>query len=983
MKKLLSWALLPVCAASLAAAELVLEKLPCAGTPGSVLNAPVPFLGKFKVSGTAQDAKEQTRAKLFHDGKYIYIGVEALESEMGKLAASEQTAKLAIWRNDTIEINFDMDGGNLTLGKTLIDPNGTVVDLYGLDDNTGNERFTTEKCRASNLKVISARRGADRWTLELALPIGVFFKGEARSGFAPRFNLARNRWAGVYEASDLYPADTASHSKPRFFPTLVLKDFDPTAYRLQVENLAVKCGRPDGRLNAQISGKLLNNSGRFRTVKVTALLRDSTGRVLGSASTGVAAQPGKLTGFSVAFEPERLGRCKLELQLAEISGAMLSNQVCSCQLSWSPIAIKVLEPCYRNNVYATMPDFRKVRAEIRLAEGLGKPLAVTLTGPDYQRSVTVPAAQAVNVVEFPFENVKEGSYTLKAGEVSAEIKKLPRLPGEVWLDRDGIPHIDGEKVLLFGGYGAVADWGKRGVNFNHTTNTWKSKEEVVRYLDAMAKNHLKAAIYPYYDPDKEGAFDGSRRVSGQLSDRQKELLREIIPVLKNHPGLVAYYAADEPEGWGHNEEWYADLRKFLAELDPYHPVTITNYGPDGQRTYQQGADILFADTYPNYYADNTTALGRRCNFEYVSHASRLRPAWQMIQSFDWGKPSAAGVGGRAPTYDELREQMFTAILGNAKAIMFYTFSYYGTYSYELFIGRDYLGAELDSLKGLLLAPTENLVKADGGFQERDLLCGVKRNGGELLMIAVNLSEKPFTVNFQSSVDLPDTLYVAGTPETVKVHAKRSFSDTLQPHVVKLYVTGGVERDAVDLAAVRQKIRDANAARKKPGNLAFGRELTLYEMKQYKLGKVPAGIPKITVSSQLAVHRPDQATWYFMQDGVRETKLFQVMAYAPGADDKNPWMQLEFDRPTLINRTVFYMGGKGFGIIRSGRLLAEVDGRWQELGKVEDNRETTLEITFPPVKATKLKFEFQLRYATMHTFHEWEVYRPETPGTAAR
>ncbi len=977
MKKLLSYLLLIFSAASLTAAELVLEKLSCSGKPGSVLSAAVPFQGKFKLSGTNQEAKEQTRVKLFHDGKYIYIGVEALESSMDKLVADPDTAKISIWRNDTVEINIDPDGTNVALVKIMIDPNGNVVDMYGLDDNTGNERFTTEICRASNLKVISTKRLSDRWQLELALPVGVFFKGEAKSSFAPRLNIARNRWAKVYEASDLFPDDKGSHSRPRFFPTLVLKDFDPVNYDLRVENLNINSRKENNKFRAAVRGKLFNACGKFRTVKATALLRDARGNVLASGHCGITAHPNKLVDFAIELEPEKLGRCKLELQLSEISGAMLSNQVSECRLSWAPVTIKVLEPCYRNNIYASMKNFKTVRAEITLAEKSDKPLTVTLSGPDYNKSVTINKPQSVNKVEFPFENTREGTYTLQAGEISTTIRKLAYHRGEVYIDQHGIPYVDGKKFLLFGGYGAPADWGKRGANFSHTTNIWKSPAEVRRYLDIMHKYNIKVGIYPYYDPKGEGIFGHKNRIAGKLSERQKELLRELVPVLKNHPALLAYYAADEPEGFGHNEEWYIDLRNFMAELDPYHPVTITNYGTDGQRRFYEGCDVLFADTYPNYFSDNSTYLGRRVNFEYISHAAKLRPAWQMIQSFDWGKPSANGIPGRAPTYDELREQMFTALLANAKGILFYTFNYYGNYSYQLSIGRNYLGPELDSMKDLLLAPTENLIQASGKFAAKDLLYGVKRHGSDLLFIAVNLTEKPVDAKFDSQVDLEDTLYIAGTPDSVKVNNKRTFSDTLPPHVVKLYVTKNVERNAVDLAAVRKQIKDADNSRKKPGNLAFGRELTLYEMNQYKLGKVPAGIPRITVSSQQAVHYPAQATWYFMQDGIRQTKPYEVMTYTPHRDDKAPWMQLEFDKPTLINRSVFYMGGKGFGIIKSGKLSAEVNGKWQTLWQSEDNRQSLLDIKFEPVRATKLKLDFQLRYQTMATFHEWEVYGPET------
>ena len=968
-------------ALSLSAAEnkLVLPKLSCSGKPDSVLSADVPWRTNFTRTQVGTPAQAQTRVKLFHDGKYLYVGAEALEPEMNKIVDTEQNARGTIWRNDTLEINFDPNGDNLALGKIFVDASGRVADYFGLDDNQGKDQFTVEPCRSSGTRVVSARKLADRWTVELAVPIGIFFDGTVKKSFAPRLNIARNRYAGNMENSDLFPVPANGHGKPRFFPTLVLEKFDPAEYAYRIEGATVKCEKLGDKLHAAVTGKVVNPGKRFRNLKATVRLLDARGQVLDAKSAGVAAQPGKLTDFKVRLAPEKLGRCKLEIQLADLTGAMFCNQVSSMELSWSPIAIKVLEPAYRNNIYATMPALKSVKAEIALTENIGAPLTATLTGPDYSESVTIPAAQAVNAVEFPFENAKEGTYTLKAGEVSAEIKKLPRHPGEVWLDKDGIVCIDGRKFLPFGGYGAPATWHPRGVNMEHTTAIWSSKKQLTDYLDKMHENGIKTVIYPYFDPNKEQAFGNAARTAGKLSDRQKELLRESVAIMREHPAMLAYYVADEPEGWGHNEEWYVDLRKFLAELDPYHPVTITNYGTDGQRRFHRGCDILFADTYPNYYEDNTTALGRRCNFEYVSHASRLRPAWQMIQSFDWGKPSAKGVPGRAPTFDELREQIYTAALANSKGFMFYSFITWGTYSSELFIGREYLGAELDSLKELLLAPTENTVKASGSFAAADLLCGMKRAGGQALIIAVNLSEKPVQAAFTSSVELEDSLAVAGEKRSVALSGKKSFQDSLPPHVVRLYVTSGAERDAVDLGAVRETIRKAHLARHKEGNLAFAGELPVYWMKEYKKGRYPGKIPVITVSSSIAVHLPDEAKQYFLQDGVRRTAACQVMTWTPTMEDKEPWAEIDFGKEAVIDRTVLYMvKSPDFGMIRDGRIqIPEGDG-YRTVAEFKNNDEEALEIKFAPVKTRKLRLRIdrdEKRWKRL--LHEWEVYGPET------
>ena len=190
---------------SAAAEKVVLEKLSCSGKPGSVLDAAVPFMSNFTINGApAKKPQAQTHVKMFHDGKYVYVGIKADEPFMDKLRYSDQFAAYGIWNNDSVEFNFDPDGRNRILGKIIVDCKGNSADFYGLDDNTGNDRFVLERCRKSYTKVLSYKQGKDFWSVELAIPIGVFYYGEKKATLAPRINIARTRFA-VREGSDLFP----------------------------------------------------------------------------------------------------------------------------------------------------------------------------------------------------------------------------------------------------------------------------------------------------------------------------------------------------------------------------------------------------------------------------------------------------------------------------------------------------------------------------------------------------------------------------------------------------------------------------------------------------------------------------------------------------------------------------------------------------------------------------------------------------------
>ncbi len=956
------------------AEKLLLPKLSCSGQPGSVLNAAVPFMSNFTITGSPHKKPlAQTHVKMFHDNKYIYVGIKADEPYMNKLQASAAQAAYAIWNNDSVEFNFDPDGGNRVMGKIIVDTLGNVADFYGLDDNTGNDRFILERCRKSYTRVISLEKKSGHWSAELAIPFGIFYDGSKKTLLTPRINISRSRYP-VTEYSSLFPMDRPNNNFPRQFKAIAFQDFNASEYGYAVEGLSIKSSKQAGKFIARVNAKVINPAKRFRNLKAVARLLDRRGNTIAANSTIFAALPGKLANVAVPLEPQKIGKCKLEFALQELSGALLSCQTMEVDLAYSPISIKVTEPCYRNNIYATMPPVKTVKAQIILAEKINTPLTATLSGPGYLHSVTIPSPKAVNNVEFPFENSKIGSYTLEVNGVKTIIRKLAYQPQEVWFDKKGIAYVDGKKFLPFGQCYSGDDWKTRGVNVTLSPAIWKNIPQTLAYLDKMHQNGIKVKLYPYLHPRAgETPFDNAGRAQGKVSPRQKELLVEFVSKVSKHPAVLAWYMADEPEGWGHNEDWYVDALKIMQEIDPYHPAIITNYGIAGQKRFYAGCDVLYPDTYPNYYQDNTTALGRRSTYEHITHASALRPSWQVLHGFDWGKLNSNNSHSRAPDYDELRQQLYSSFLGNAKGVTYFAANTWGCYSYQLRIGKDHLGPEVDSLQDFLLEDTIYPVKFNG-IDERDFLCGVKRYGSSFIIIAVNLSAKECKVSFSSQLPLPRELKVVGEKRSIAT-SSNTFADTFKPHTTHVYAAGNVESDAVNHEQVRQLIRQADLDRKRPGNLAAAeRELSLSEIRAYD--KIPLKGARLRCSSEIALHRPEQNTQYFLQDGIRFTQHNDIMTWTPDYKDPDPYVEIDFGKVVTVSRSVIYSGGNApfFTYLRGGELqTVDEQGNVKTVARFANNNKQELTVTFAPVKTRKLRLKITDYTTRGRLLHEWEVY----------
>ncbi|KAJ4407661.1 hypothetical protein N0V82_009863 [Gnomoniopsis sp. IMI 355080] len=72
-----------------------------------------------------------------------------------------------------------------------------------------------------------------------------------------------------------------------------------------------------------------------------------------------------------------------------------------------------------------------------------------------------------------------------------------------------------------------------------------------------------------------------------------------LPLVKDHPSLLTYYTADEPDGWGYTFDSCTDAYNLLATQDKYHPTALVlncqNYYFE---QYSAGADIIMEDAYP-------------------------------------------------------------------------------------------------------------------------------------------------------------------------------------------------------------------------------------------------------------------------------------------------------------------------------------------------------------------------------------------------
>jgi hypothetical protein len=262
-------------------------------------------------------------------------------------------------------------------------------------------------------------------------------------------------------------------------------------------------------------------------------------------------------------------------------------------------------------------------------------------------------------------------------------------PTRVSINPDLVLVVNGQKVFPIGFTtgpppGAKTPEGKNGMReladagglFMRTGSTggrpWND-ETLARekqWMDAAAANGLYC--WPFlHELASLGPKDAKREA----------MLRKVINTFKNHPGLLVWKGADEPE-WGKLPvESLLRSYRLIKELDPNHPV-VTIQAPRGTveslRRYNVASDIIGMDIYPIGYPPGTHSLLTNKTLSLVGDHTRIimeasagkQPVWMVLQ-IAWSGVVKPGKTLRLPTFPEERFMTYQAIINGARGILYF------------------------------------------------------------------------------------------------------------------------------------------------------------------------------------------------------------------------------------------------------------------------------------------------------------------------
>ena len=870
----------------------------------------------FSIAGYPDTAPlAQTSFMVCHDGANLYFAVICEEPHTEKLVQNIRERDGRVWDDDDIEIFLDPSGARVEYFQFLVNSIGTLADLAGFQGG-----IVRMMAWDSNAQAASSV-GDGYWQAEVKIP---FFNLNIQSS-DPNwlFNVARGRFAHIREGSSFAPLATASFHAPDRFRVLRLEDIDldPFLWKIHLPH-DKQVFYDDGKLFYSFEVTVENRGNKLQMVQVYAKLPGTV-----SERVVLPLNPGQAATRPIRLLAKNEGRQTLAIAIADAHSAERIYRVeqFPVLIEYYPIRINVTTPWYRNLIFS---DQKFDQIEMTITSHLpekklsGKNFEIELIDAQGKKisSRSVPAGLKIQVT-LPIPPLEVGKYHLSVRlpreggayyTSSTSIQKLPHLPGQVRLDRDGTVVLDGQRTFISGWWMHIDPRPELRFAWRHKFLPRHDEVKMQQRLDEIYAqgNRVLISATPKWDDYMQ------RRTP--LSEEERQWVQSFVRRWREHPAIFGWVIAEEPEVKNTLPAYLEGLHEAIREADPHHPTVILNNTIDGIRRYARAADIFFPNPYPDFKQGGYAAIPIEMITRFANAVHEIgKPFWLCPQWFNYALVRGGRAGGsRAPTFTELRNMYWQAIIAQAKGIMGYTKKYQGRYP-QFRLGIPFLAREALAIEEAVLAPDD---ATPISFKTTSDLVfhSLRKVKGHYYLFVVNCETTPQDISFKLPVD---ELFVMSEGRSIKAR-DGVFHDTLPLYGTAIYTTDRSAATRYSLAELEMNMEKMRASFKKPGNLAY-----------WGLG----------AQARASSARPGCENWYMelLNDGVTEKEFLAWHDITPYRFPD--WVEIELARESPVGRVVLYSNLTDFDIqVRTANNFVTV-------AKVTGNKERVREITFPPVK----------------------------------
>jgi len=296
-----------------------------------------------------------------------------------------------------------------------------------------------------------------------------------------------------------------------------------------------------------------------------------------------------------------------------------------------------------------------------------------------------------------------------------------------------------------------------------------------KYMDRCAQLGMKVN----YNLVSVAGGGGVNRNNNGLSDEEKRrLLIDEVKFFMDHPALLAWYIADEPDGNNIAPSFLEEIYRVVKETDPWHPVTMVFMTPFKKaKDYATSMDIAMADPYPVPVYPVTMA-GNATRLLKKEFTGRM-PVWIVPQAFGGGENWL-----REPTIQEIRSMTWQAIIEGATGIQYFIRQGLNAFPKSTATWNECgrMAMEVQSIVPWLLSDEKTIPVISSS---KDISVASRMFNGQLLILIVNKTNVSLPVQLSLAQNYNGKAKVLFENRIVSVNSG-FISDFIQPYGSQSY-----------------------------------------------------------------------------------------------------------------------------------------------------------------------------------------------------
>ena len=703
--------------------------------------------------------REKTDAWMAMSGTTLYLGMRCQDSAIGELKAGVTEHDGPVYGDDCVEILLDTKRDRKTYYHLVVNALGTRFDAGPGRDIAWNHAWEAK-----------THRGADFWSVEVALPLAAFSPSPELSNVWG-VNLCRsNHKAGEF-SSTAVPESAIFHC-PALFPGARISD-DAFAQMLVVPEALELMRTPEGGL--RFAGRLANRTGAPQQVEVRG------GDAASPWTSGVIAVP---SGGRAAFAVDDFPGSP-DAPEARIRGIVRAAGATGGPLHEFTVLLpvkRVLDGMFERSFHSLETSAR-FRIQIALPPAALATNALVWRIGDQESTLTGETLSETMAIDVPLDGLAPGLHPFQAvlkdgagreiARLDATLDKRPPMRNAVPIDRpsravvaDGrpffvfaplvhfFPHTSPEHIdrvinhFADAGFRSIMVVGRQEIG----TQKWG------RVFERCHERNLKLIAWP-------GGFSGKQ---------DNEIFRSFIERWREHPALLAWLPVDEPELYATPEATRATI-EFYQKLDPHHPVYANNtvMGIPSRFAGLPG-DLLSIDDYlTNREGRKVEEIVRQVEIMEQAARPTHRPVWIFLVGNNLYNHT------REPTAAEQVAESYGSAVAGASGLIYFMGD---PAERGHWLQMQQLNAEFAALESVLLSATP---APEARCSSGAIRFATRRVGSDVYLISVNLEDSPVEATFaMAGVDSEEAAVLF--EERMARFEKGALKTTFAPHARQVY-----------------------------------------------------------------------------------------------------------------------------------------------------------------------------------------------------